>query len=151
MRGLPPILVALAVAAVGWALLALPVRSALGELAVTRGERARVVVHAAIDPVPAIARDQAIAIGSRAAATRALEARVRALAGRGGVLVEAVSAVDGAGLARIRLRASGSERAVVAFADALERGRPLARFDGWSIAADGASVRLEGEVAAPWR
>ena len=147
----PPILPAIAVVAVATALLVAPLRTALDELATARGQRTRLAAMAGSEPVPAVAPAQAFALGSRAAAMRALEARVRALGGRGGVLVEAVTPVDSTGLARIRVRASGSERAVVAFADALERGRPLVRFDGWSIAADGTSVRLDGEVVAAWR
>ena len=124
---------------------------ALDQLAEARAERAWILALADEQGERAIV-PPGVGMSARdaAAATAALVARVRALAGKGGVLVEDAAAVPGGGLARVRLRVSGSEDAVIAFADGIERGRPLARFATWSLAADGSVVRLSGELVAPW-
>jgi len=127
---------------------------ALGDLAVARAERVRLravisqppASHAVVDP------GQAMAAADRDAANGMLALRLRRLAGRGAVLVEeAVPVADPAGLARVRVRLSGSNDAVIALVDTVERGPPLARFAQWRIDANDGAVRLQGEVVAPWR
>ena len=125
---------------------------ALDRLAKARDDRARIAALATkpVDARAIMPSDIGIAARDHAAANAALTARLRALAGKGGVLVEEAVALPGGGLARVRLRVSGSEDAVIAFADAIERGRPLARFAMWRLVTEGATVRLSGEVVAPW-
>ena len=103
-------------------------------------------------PTRAIVVDgAAIVAPSAAAAADQLAARLRAGAGRGGLLVEQAAAVPSPALARVTLRVSGSEDAVIAFADAVERARPTMRFAAWTAEAQGRRVTLSGEVVAPWR
>jgi len=55
-------------------------------------------------------------------------------------------------VAALRIRVSGAEKAVVALADALERGRPLMRMRSWRIEPiPEGGVRLIGEVVAAWQ
>lgn len=87
-----------------------------------------------------------------AAARAAILGRVNMLARNGGVLVETVAAVPmPQGLAAVRLRVSGAEKAVLAFADALERRRPLMRLRSWRVEPVAGGIRLSGEVLAPWQ
>ena len=87
-----------------------------------------------------------------AAARAAILARVNMLARTGGVLVETVGAVPmPQGLAAVRLRVSGAEKALLAFADALERQRPLMRLRSWRLEPVAGGIRLSGEVVAPWQ
>lgn len=124
---------------------------ALDRLTEARTDYARSLALAEAPPARAIVTPGiGLAARDAATATAELTTRIRALAGKGGVLAEEVRAIPDGGLARVRLRVSGSEDAVIAFADALERGRPLVRFTTWSIAADGGTVRLSGEAVAPW-
>ena len=107
-----------------------------------RPEAAPVLVAAGL---AASARDEA-------AARAAILARVNMLARTGGVLVETVGAVPmPQGLAAVRLRVSGAEKALLAFADALERQRPLMRLRSWRLEPVAGGIRLSGEVVAPWQ
>ncbi len=86
-------------------------------------------------------------------ARRRLAARIRGAATRGGVLVEAITsdpAVPGA-LAALRISASGPEKAVLAFADTLERDAMPVRFHGWRLVPTPGGVRLDARAVAPWR
>lgn len=93
------------------------------------------------------------AVPDEAAGRAAILARVRTLSRTGGVLVETVAAVPmPQGLAAVRLRVSGAEKAVLAFADAIERQRPATRLRSWRLEpVAGGGVRLSGEVVAPWQ
>lgn len=66
---------------------------------------------------------------------------------------EASVAQAPAGVAALRIRVSGAEKAVIALADALERGRPLMRMRNWRIEPipEGGGIRLIGEVVAAWQ
>lgn len=137
------------------ALLVLPYTgAALGRLSNARAERDAL---AALAKVPAanraiLAPGLAIPARDAAAGRAAILARVQALAKAGGVLVEEVAAVDAPpGLAVLRIRVSGAEKAVVALADALERGRPLVRLRSWQLVPIPGGVRLNGEAVAAWR
>ncbi|MHA6722500.1 hypothetical protein [Sphingomonas sp. RS2018] len=141
------LVLALAAGALASAALAVPIRAALADL--TR-ERAAVAGLGA-PPSPVVARDDAVAARSQPRASDALAARLRTAAAGGGVLIERAAPVAGPGAARVRLRASGSQDAVVAFVDTVERARPLARFTRWSVRGEGSGVRLTAEVVAPWR
>ncbi|MGK6318205.1 hypothetical protein [Sphingomonas sp. DT-204] len=149
----PPLVWGAALGLVAAILLAPFGRDALGDLAAARAERDRLAA-AMRNEVPRSVVEDSIAMpaADRDAANRLLAARVRLLAGRGAVLVEdAAPAADPAGLARIRVRLSGSEDAVIALADTIERTPPLARFAHWRMEASGGAVRLQGELVAPWR
>jgi hypothetical protein len=150
----PPVAIGAAAGLAVMALLAPATGGALGRLGVARAQRARLEAAAIAPPAsPAIvAAGLAVAAGSREAAARQLIAQIRNLATRGGVLVEDATALDGAGaLVTVRVRVSASEGAVLGLVDALERGTPLRRFERWRIESAGGTVRLSGEVVAPWR
>ena len=118
--------------------------TALGKLAEARSARVQYqqALAGSVD-APLVADDQIITDAA------ALAARIRATAKQGGVLVEAAEARTGRDLATVRLRLSGPEKAVIALADALERGKPLVRFRAWRMdALDGGNVRLGGEAVA---
>ena len=120
---------------------------AMGE-AVARLDAAR-TERAALAPVaPA---DPGIPPTLAVADADALAARLRARAARDGVLVEALSVRREGALAVAQLRVSGSPAAVLHFADAVERDRPLVRFAAWRIDAAGDAVRLQGRAVASWR
>lgn len=151
---LPPLLAGSAGGLIAILLLAAPTSAAIDDLQAAHAERASAIAAAKIPPARTslVAEAQVIAAANREAANAALIARIRQRAGRGAVLVEdAAPLTDAGGLARVRVRLSGSEDAVIALADGLERDAPLARFARWRIEADGAAVRLQGEVIAPWR
>lgn len=136
------------------AALALPMAGALDRLADARETRDRYA--AALrnpSPPPVVAPELALAAPDRASATRQLARQLRAAATAGGLLVETIAPADpGApGLAALDLRLSGPEKAVLAFADRAERGRPIARFARWQVAAgEGGSIRLDARLVAPW-
>ena len=114
---------------------------ALQQLRVAR--EARAAIEAMIQrPAPAVPSERMVSVD-------ALAQQVRRMAGGAGVLVEAAAPVEGGPLARVQLRLSGSEAAVLGLADRLERGTPTVRFTRWRVEGAGASVRLTGEVAAP--
>lgn len=148
-----PLAIGAAAGIAGALVLAIPAADAVRDLVAARAERARIAEIAA-GPMPSravVADSQALAAPDAAAAADALARLVRERAGRAGLLVEQAAEVPSPGLARVRIAVSGGEDAVVGFADALERGRPLVRFDRWSMAARGGSVTLQGEVVAPWQ
>lgn len=131
-------------------LLAPVVGGTLGRLAAAR----RAEADAAL-PVPrpaALVRpDLAWAVGSGDAPAR-IAAEMRARARAGGVLVERAEPLAAPeGLVTLEVRLSGSERAVLALADGLERGQPLARWRRWSVVPAAAGLRLDGELVVPWR
>lgn len=128
--------------------------TALGKLARARAERAALAVaaRAPADTEAILAPGLALGAGDAAAGRAAILARIQRLARAGGVLVEESGPVQVApGLAGLRFRASGPEKAVVALADALERGRPLVRLRSWQIVPIPGGVRLTGEAVAAWR
>jgi hypothetical protein len=148
-----PLVTGAAVGVVGALVLAIPASDAVRDMVAARADRARTAEIAA-GPTPSraiVADGQALAAPDAAAAADALARLVRERAGRAGLLVEQAAGVPSPGLARVRIAVSGGEDAVVGFADALERGRPLVRFDRWSMAARGGGVTLQGEVVAPWQ
>lgn len=124
---------------------------ALGDLGEARKERARLAQAAALpDRRPAILPDgMALRAADPVAARAAMMARVQRLAKAGGVLVEETNAIAAPpGLAALRIRVSGAEKAVLALADAFEREVPLMRFRSWQIEPIAGGVRLTGEAAA---
>lgn len=129
--------------------------TALGRLAAARAEHAQVsALAAAPAATPALlAPGLALRVGDVAAARGAMMNRIQALAKSGGVLVEETSAARAPeGVAALRVRVSGAEKAVVALADALERDRPLMRLRNWRLEpVAGGGVRLIGELVAAWR
>lgn len=127
---------------------------ALEKLQAARTVHARLGMEAARPDVaaPLVAPGLATSARDEAAARAAILARVNTLARTGGVLVETVAAVPmPQGVAAVRLRVSGAEKAVLAFADALERQRPLMRLRSWRVEPLAGGVRLSGEVLAPWQ
>ncbi|MFD1034328.1 hypothetical protein ACFQ15_06655 [Sphingomonas hankookensis] len=142
-------LIALGVAA----LLAIPTHAALRDLAAARADRDAARTDAATPATGIAAATATFPADSAADARTRLAARVRANAAHGGVLVETLDpdAAAPASLAVLTLRASGSEKAVLAFADALERGRPTVRLANWRLTAAPGGVRLDARLVAPWR
>lgn len=144
-----PPLIALGIAA----LLAVPTAGALDDLATARADRAAARAEAVATPAPVTVNAAAFPADDAGDAARRLATRIRANAARGGVLVESLAADPAAPapLAILTLRASGSEKAVVAFADNLERGGPPVRMAAWRLTAAPGGVRLDARLVAPWR
>ncbi|WP_242119917.1 hypothetical protein [Sphingomonas lacusdianchii] len=135
------------------ALLAMPTAAALDDLATARTDRDVARVEAAADPAPLAVAAAAFPADDAGDAARRLATRIRSDAARGGVLIENLAADPAAPapLAMLTLRASGSEKAVVAFADALERGGPPVRMAAWRLTSAPGGVRLDARLVAPWR
>ncbi len=147
---LPPIIWGGAAGAVVALMLAGPTATSLGQLASARAELAALRDMAS---APAVARrlvPDEVAL-AQPDADRQLIAHLRALATKSGALVESSVPAGSPGVARVRLRLSGSSDAVIGAVDAIERGRPLVRLSRWRIEAAAGSVRLQGEAVAPWR
>lgn len=148
---LPPLALGAGAGLVMLALLAPVTGKALGELAAARSARAQLVQAAAFPErrAPIVANGLALAAPDSAAARAAMMARLQRLAKAGGVLVEETNGIEAPdGLAALRIRVSGAEKAVLALADAFEREQPLMRFRGWSIEPVAGGVRLAGEAVA---
>jgi hypothetical protein len=134
------------------ALLAPWTGAALGRLAKARAARAAVAAATGApssnDPVlkPELAFP-------RTDAATAIRARIERLAHGGGVLVEAIAPMAAPSpLVMLEVRVSGPEKAVLAFADAMERERPLLRFRNWRVeAVEGGGVRLSGVLIGAMR
>ena len=137
------------------ALLAAPfVGTALGTLSVARAERDALTAEADAPrgAVAVMAPGLAIRAADAAAARSAILNRVQVLARAGGVLVEEANPIEvPPGLAALRIRVSGAEKAVVALADALERERPMVRLRSWQLVTVPGGVRLTGEAVAAWQ
>ncbi|MEH3040202.1 MAG: hypothetical protein PGN21_09070 [Sphingomonas paucimobilis] len=135
------------------ALLAIPAHGALGDLAAARAARDAARIDAGAIIPPLATADAAFPADDAADVRTRLIARVRADAARGGVLIETLGADPAAPapLAMLTLRASGSEKAVVAFADTLERARPSIRMRTWRLTSAPGGVRLDATLVAPWR
>lgn len=134
-------------------LLAVPTVGALDDLATARADRAAARADAAATPAPVTVAAAAFPADDAGDAARRLATRIRADAARGGVLIESLAADPAAPapLAILTLRASGSEKAVVAFADQLERGGPPVRMAVWRLTSAAGGVRLDARLIAPWR
>lgn len=150
-----PILAGTAAGAlVALALLA-PSLGAIERLNLLRREQARLAaIVAAPEPLPArlVVPGLALPGGGAEAARQGIAGRVRELARSSGVLVEELRAAPaGPGLAAVRLRVSGPEKAVIALADTIEREPPMMRLTRWRIEALDSGVRLEGELVGAWR
>lgn len=135
------------------ALLTIPTYGALTTLADARAARDTARIEASAPTPPLATADAAFPADDAADARARLSARLRAEAAHGGVLIETLSADPAAPapLVRLTLRASGSEKAVVAFTDALERNRPALRMQAWRLTAAPGGVRLDATLVAPWR
>lgn len=152
---LPPLVLGTGAGLIGALLLAPATGTALGRLASARAERDSLRAEAAAPAAlpPLLGPGLALRAKDAAAARAMAAARVQALAKAGGLLVEDSAALAApAGVAALRLRVSGAEKAVLAFTDALERERPMLRLRGWQLEAlPGGSVRLSGELVAGWQ
>lgn len=128
-------------------LLAPSTGTALGKLSAARSEKARL---AAIANAPERPRPPLVAPGLAVGSDSALlVARIRGRAHDAGVLVEELSVARAQGaLIRLRISVSGSEKAVVALADALERETLLIRFERWKLVAVEGGLRLSGQALA---
>jgi hypothetical protein len=149
-----PLAFGLAAGLAAMLLLAPAVGESLGTLKAARTEHhgllARKIAPAAASP---LAPGLTFEVADAAAARAAVMARVQALAKTGGVLVEETAAAAAPdGLVALRIRLSGPEKAVLAFAEGMERQRPLVRLAGWRVEpVRGGGVRLTGEALAAWR
>lgn len=146
-----PLVYGVAAGLAGLLLLAPLTGKALGDLAAARAQRAELSRAAALPerPAPILAPGLALAVADPAAGRAAMMARVQKLAKAGGVLVEETSAAEApAGLVALRIRASGAEKAMLAFADGFEREVPLMRLRSWSLAPMAGGVRLTADAVA---
>ena len=152
---LPPLAIGAGAGLLATLLLAPATGTALGKLSTARAEHARLAARAADNaPAPALlAPGLALRTADIAAARAAMMERIQSLAKAGGVLVEETSAAPAApGLAVLRVRVSGAEKAVIALADAAERARPLMRLRRWRVdPVPGGGVRLSGDLVAAWQ
>lgn len=150
----PPLWLSIAGGLVAVLALAPATGTALGQLASARGERVRLEAAAA-QPGSAnriVAEGMGLGVADAAAGRAAMMARIQRLARTGGVLVEETSAAEAPeGLAALRVRVSGAEKAVLALADRFERERPLVRLTTWRIEPVNGGVRLTGKAVAAWR
>lgn len=148
---IPPLALGAGAGLLALALLAPVTGKALSELAAARASRAQLAQTVALPErrAPIVADDLALAVSDAAAARAAMMARLQRLAKAGGVLVEETNGVEVPdGLAALRVRVSGAEKAVLALADAFEREQPLMRFRRWSIEPVAGGVRLAAEAVA---
>ena len=128
----------------------------LAELHAARERRAELVAIAERAPraAPALlANGETQRATDRAAALRALTAKLRVTGARAGVLVERVEPVPAGGLPKplvaIRVVASGSEKALFTFVGDIERARPMIRFAAWRLGRIGtldATSRLDARA-----
>jgi len=141
---IPPLAAGAGLGLVVAALLLVPAFTSLDRRAAARAHRAAAAAMLAAPEV----NDRLVTSGLATASADALTTRIRTQAGQGGVLIEqAVPAAAPTGLVAVRLRASGSEKALLAFADGLERDPPLVRFDRWRLVpVSGGGLRLEGQL-----
>jgi hypothetical protein len=150
MRGWP---IGGVIAGAALAALLMPVAvESLDHLAQLHAARAANAAQAA-SPAPDTA-DLRLPSGSAARGAALLVARVRRVAGSNGVLVERAGAGKplSPGIAEVDVALSGSEKAVLSVADAIEREMPGTRWRTWRIAAmPGGAVRFQGEAAVAWR
>ena len=126
----------------------------LGELAAARAKRAELTAAAAAPErvAPIVASGLAIRAADPAAARAAMMARIQRLAKAGGILVEETGAVAvPEGLAGLRVRVSGAEKAVLAFAEAFERESPLMRLRRWRLEPVPGGIRLTGDAIGAWQ
>lgn len=132
-------------------LLAPATGDALGKLSAARADRQRLTTLIAAPSASPVLLAPGLALGTPdpASARGAMMNRIQQLAKAGGVLVEETSAARApAGIAALRVRVSGAEKAVVALADALERSKPLMRFRSWRVDPVPGGVRLTGDLVA---
>jgi hypothetical protein len=137
-------------------LLAPATGTALGELARARTARAEAAGLAARPQgalPPLLPSNLRISGGDAGQGAQAAVTRIRTLAAASGVLVEQADPLPAeGGIIRLRLRLSGSGKAVVALIDRIEREAPLIRLRSWQVRALGeGGLRLEGEAVAAWR
>ncbi|MES2988802.1 MAG: GspMb/PilO family protein, partial [Pseudomonadota bacterium] len=128
---------------------------AIGKLATARAEHARLAAIAA-SPAPnqpLLTAGLEVRAADIAAARAAMMQRVQSLAKASGVLVEETSAVPAApGLAALRIRVSGAEKAVVALVDSVERAKPLMRLRRWRLdPVAGGGIRMTGDLVVAWQ
>ncbi len=135
-------------------LLAIPAARTLGDLRAARHDRAVARAGAAAGaPGPVVAPAAAFPATDASDARRRLAARVRAAAVQGGVLVEAIGDDRDVppALAALTLRASGPEKAVLAFVDTLERAGEPVRLRSWRLTPAPGGIRIDARMVAPWR
>jgi hypothetical protein len=95
-----------------------------------------------------------LSAGGAGAAQRLVARRIRRGAAAGGMLIEQLvgAAPLAPGIARLSVRVSGSEKAVLTLADSIERDAPGVRWRRWRIEpVSPGTLRLSGEVAIAWR
>jgi hypothetical protein len=108
-------------------------------------------------PPPLMAEGRAIVGQDHAKAAQRLVDQLRVAAGRRGVLIEEISivAADPAArpLLRIRLVATGAERALLRYINEVERAERPVRFAVWQLAprVSDSALQLQGEAVAIWR
>ncbi|RYE04294.1 MAG: hypothetical protein EOP61_01135 [Sphingomonadales bacterium] len=150
----PPLAIGVGAGLLVAVLLAPATGDAIGKLGTARAEHARLAAIAASPAVGSalVAPGLEVRAADIAAARAAMMQRVQTLAKAGGVLVEETSAAPAApGLAALRIRVSGAEKAVVALADAVERAKPLMRLRRWRLDPVPGGVRMTGDLVTAWQ
>lgn len=136
------------------ALMLWPAMRAVTALDAARAARTTAAADLAGGTVPPVAAPAASFPADDARdARRRLARRLRGVATQGGVLIEAMANDPSAPptLAALRFSVSGPEKAVLAFADTLERDANPVRFRSWRLIPTPGGVRLDAQAVAPWR
>lgn len=125
--------------------------SKLGELSMLRAEHARLTAIADRPMVSSALVPAGLAVGTSdvKAAQAHVARRIQERSKKAGLLVEQIRPTAApAPLVGVHVQLSGAENAVLAFADALEREKPMLRFRSWRVEALAGGVRLSGDLIA---
>ncbi|TKD53121.1 hypothetical protein [Sphingomonas baiyangensis] len=120
----------------------------------TQAGAAQSRLEQALDRAPVAPLAEAQETGSAQAAVAATLAVTRRSAAAAGVLVERATPATPAAphVARLAMRLSGPEKAVLSLADGIVRGVPGAQWRSWRLTAlPGGALQLDGEMVLAWR
>lgn len=133
--------------------LLVPAIDAAGTLQAARAARAAAMERALAEASAPATPAAAFAATDARDARRRLSARIRDAAQGGGVMIEAMRSDDAipGNIAALTIAASGPEKAVLAFADRLERDTVRVRFRNWRLVPVPGGVRLDAQALALWR
>jgi len=129
------------------------------ELATLRGRVAhlKAVDRQAVPPLSTIPPHSTIRAAGAAAAQQRLRLAIGQAATAASVEIHGLmfrpSAADAPQLMRVEVNISGSEEGLLRFAQMIEQGDPLIRFERWTLqapATPGQPIILSGRIAAVW-